>query len=112
MTFVARIHIFKRKVIPFFMAYAEDFRDRIQRTAEEKGGSEISLYGKSFAVISGHKGLSSLSSGEAVVRLKRGSVRLVGEDIRVEKASPFEIYLRGAFHAVEFLPDRAEGVPS
>ena len=91
------------------MAYAEDIKEWIRENSEKHGGSEISLLGKSFAVISGHKGLSSLSSEEVVVRLRKGSVRLLGEEIGVEKASPCEIYLRGAFRSVEFLSDREEG---
>ena len=91
------------------MAYAEDFKDRIKRAAEERGGSEISLYGKSFSVISGHQGLSSISPCEVVVRLGQGRVRFLGEGLGVEKASPYEICVGGALRSVEFLSDREEG---
>ena len=73
----------------------------------EKGaeivGSEISLFGDAALVISGHKGLSAISPEEIVVRRKRGSVRVTGESLRLEKASPLELYVAGRIHAVEFV---------
>ena len=90
------------------MAYADDLKD-ILRKAGEPVGSEIALYGRDCVVFSGHKGLTSLSSEEVVVRLGKGGVRVVGEELKVEKASPQEIYLRGNILSLSFFSDREEG---
>ena len=89
------------------MAYSED----IKSVFKEDGLSpvEVSLYGSRALVISGHKGLSSISEEEIVVRRKRGSIRVCGSDLKVEKASPDELFLSGEIRVVEFLPPRSEG---
>ena len=84
------------------MAFSEDIKKVFHKGSEEISGAEISLLGRSLVVISGHKGLSSLCENEVVVRLKGGRVRVVGENLRVEKVSPAEVYLCGKIAGVEF----------
>ena len=86
------------------MAFCED----VKRIFGEDFGYEVSLFGFSGAVVSGHKGLSSISAEEVVVRLKKGGVRIAGECLCVKKASPTEVYVTGRVRAVEFLPPTAE----
>ena len=85
------------------MAYLEDLKGIF---GEREGGflhSEVSLYGSSALVISGHRGLSFLSQEEIVVRRKKGSIRVVGRALRVEKAGPDELYVTGDIRSVEFV---------
>lgn len=51
-------------------------------------------------MISGHKGLAFLSPSEITVRLADGRVTLLGESLRVLKASPSEIYIGGRIRSV------------
>ena len=88
------------------MAFSEDFERVFSPAKEWLDGSEISLKGRSFTVISGHKGLSRLSSEEIVVRLKKGCVSIKGSSMKVAKASPDEIYLSGEISSVEFSLER------
>lgn len=84
------------------MAFFED----ITRVFGSLGGldvrSEISLIGRSCAVISGHKGLCSITSDEVVVRLGKGQVRIAGSDLKVQKASSSEIFVFGGISSVSF----------
>ena len=85
------------------MAYPEDIKRIFGEKAEKFGGCEISLLGTSALVVSGHKGLAFLSPVEIVVRRKKGTVRIVGCDLRLDKASPLELYISGVIRAVEYV---------
>lgn len=89
------------------MAYSEDIKRVFQGGAGLGGGSEIYLLDRSVVVLSGHKGLLSLSPEEVVVRLKEGVVVLSGEELRVQKISPTEVYLQGRVLSLSF--PREEG---
>ena len=88
------------------MAYLEDIK-RIFGS-EKKGECEVLLSGTSALVISGHRGLSSLSEGEIVVRRKRGSLRVAGRALRLLQASPAELYIAGEIRAVEYVDPSGE----
>ena len=84
------------------MVFFEDADQVFSATKEWAGGWEISLLGGERTVISGHKGLSSFSSQEVIVRLKRGRAVIRGEELRIAKASPSEIFLYGKILSIEF----------
>ena len=84
------------------MAFSEDVKKVFHRTDGQVGGSEICLSDRSFVVISGHKGLLSLSDGEIVIRLKNGRVSIVGEGLSARRASPTEIYVEGRIDSISF----------
>ncbi|MBO7389867.1 MAG: YabP/YqfC family sporulation protein [Clostridia bacterium] len=88
------------------MAYLEDIK-RIFGS-EKTGECEVLLSGTSALVISGHRGLSSLSEGEIVVRRKRGSLRVAGRALRLLQASPAELYIAGEIRAVEYVDPSGE----
>lgn len=91
------------------MIYSDDINRVFHREEGLSHPSEINLYGRSLAVIAGHKGLALVTPEEVVVRLGKGRVRFSGTGLKVEKASPFEIFLRGEISSVEFPPDAAGG---
>ncbi len=72
-------------------------------------GCEVALYGNSALVVSGHKGLRSLSSEQVVVRVKKGALVIAGSDLAVVKAGPEEIYVSGVIRSLTF-GDRNSGV--
>lgn len=88
--------------ISISMAFFED----VSRVFASSDGldvrSEISLLGRSCAVVSGHKGLCSISPAEVVVRLSKGQVRIAGSDLKVQKASSCEIFVSGDISSVSF----------
>ena len=89
------------------MAYSEDVGKVFHRKREALGRSEILLYDRRLVVISGHKGLISLSGGEIVIRLPAGRLVVTGDGLFARKASPSEIYVEGRIDAVTF-PGEAE----
>ena len=88
------------------MAYLEDIK-RIFGS-ERAGECEVLLSGRSVLVISGHKGLSSLSDEEIVVRTKKASLRISGADLRLVQASPAEVYIAGKIRSVEYVEPTGE----
>ena len=100
-------HIFPFFLIPFFMAFSEDVKKVFHIGSEGLGGSEICVKGN-LVVISGHKGLLSLSEEEVSVRLHSGRVLLSGKGLAVKMASPSEIYVEGRIDSLLF-PREEEG---
>lgn len=100
--FLFLCHKAEPSFISFDMIYAEDVKKIFKQKTELFGGAEISVFDSEALVVSGHKGLLSLSSEEVVVRLKTGCLRVLGGGLSVLKASPSEIYLSGAIRALEF----------
>ena len=88
------------------MAYMDDIK-RIFGS-ERVGDCEVLLTGSSALVISGHKGLSSLSDEEIVVRRKKGCIRVVGRALRLLQGSPAELYIAGDIRSVECLDPSSE----
>lgn len=88
------------------MVYSEDVREIFRRGMDDLGGREILLL-PAGAVVSGHKGLASLSSQEIGVRLREGIALFSGEGLRLEKASPSEIFISGRIRSV-ILPEKEE----
>ena len=89
------------------MVYSEDVKKFFRRECEYVGSSEISISGFSRLVIAGHRGVILLSGDEVVVRLRGGRIRVTGRDLRLDKASPSEIFLEGRIFSVEFPSDSA-----
>ena len=90
------------------MVYSEDLSRIFGGVGESLAIGEITLFGTSALVVSGHKGLSSLSSAEIVVRRKGGNLRITGESLRLVKAGPAEIYIAGEIRAVECVAPLSE----
>lgn len=88
--------------IPFFMQFVQDVKRVFGEKSQFLDGCEVTLYGTSALVVSGHKGLSALSSEQVVVRVKKGALVIVGSDLAVVKASPEEIYVSGVIRALSF----------
>ena len=84
------------------MAFSEDVKRVFHREEGHGNGSEICLLDRSLVVISGHKGLLSLSDAEIVVRLKTGRVSVTGERLSARRASPSEIYVEGRIDSLSF----------
>jgi len=84
------------------MVYVEDIKRIFGEKAEKIGACEVALFGTSALVVSGHKGISAVSPTEIVVRLKQGLVRVIGDALRLVKASPSELYVSGKIRAVEY----------
>ena len=84
------------------MAYSEDIKKVFRREGEGLGRSEITLFDRSLVVISGHKGLLSLTETEIVVRLPSGLLGITGTGLFVRKASPTEIYVEGRISALSY----------
>ena len=89
------------------MAFSEDAKRVFKGKGELIGSSEVSVYGLSRVVVAGHKGLRSVGPEEIVVRLREGNLRVTGDGLRVDKASPSEIFLEGRISALVF-PERGE----
>ena len=89
------------------MIYAEDLKRIFGENADRLVGSEITIYGSSALVITGHKGLSSLTPEEIVVRRKNGNITVCGQGLRLLKAGPEELYIAGEIRSVSY-PERAE----
>ena len=83
------------------MAYSEDLRSRFHDPNALSVPYEITVYGGSFALISGQKGLFSISDEEIVARLKKGKARVRGSELKVKCASRDEIYVSGKIKGVE-----------
>jgi len=84
------------------MAFSEDVKRVFHREEGGGGGSEICLIDRSLVVISGHKGLLSISDAEIVVRLRTGRVSVNGTGLSVRRAGPTEIYVEGRIDALVF----------
>ena len=87
------------------MAFPEDVKRVFHREEGRSGASEICLIDSSLVVISGHKGLLSLSEGEIVVRLKAGRIAVTGQGLAARRVSPTEIYLEGRVDTLSFLSE-------
>ena len=98
----------RHSFILFSMVYSEDVKRIFRERGEELVGCEVSLLGNTALVISGHRGLCSLSPEEIVVRRKRYTLRVTGSDLRLEKASPAELYVSGVIRAIECVDPRHE----
>ena len=85
------------------MIYAEDLKRIFGETADRFVGSEITIYGSSALVITGHRGLSSLTPEEIVVRRRGGSVTVLGRGLRLLKAGPEELYISGEICSISYL---------
>ena len=103
-----RRHTVVRIGIFLDMVYGEDVKRIFRERGEKLVGCEISLFGSSALVISGHRGLSAISPEEIIVRRKGGNVRISGRDLRLEKASPSELYVAGEICAVVYTGPLAE----
>ena len=83
------------------MAFSEDVKKLFHRE-EGRRGSEVCLIDRSLVVISGHKGLLSLSPEEIAVRLPSERLLITGEDLSARRASPTEIYVTGRIRSLSF----------
>ena len=90
------------------MAFSEDVKKVFHIGSEGLDGSEICFRGNHLVVISGHKGLLSLSEEEVSIRLRSGRVLLSGKGLAVKMASPSEIYVKGRIDSLLF-PREEEG---
>ena len=82
------------------MAYSEDIKRIFQKGDGLFSGSEITFFTGGATVVSGHKGICSLSSEQVVVRVKNGLLKVVGQGLTLQKASPLEAYISGRITAV------------
>ena len=87
------------------MAYLSDLLSRFGSSDALSARYEVSVYGGNFALISGQKGLSSISEEEVVARVKGGKIRIFGENLKVRCASREEVYVSGKIQGVETLYD-------
>ena len=93
------------------MVFGEDLQRVFGRAKQSFGATEVSVFGIAALVVSGHKGLVSISEEEIVVRLKEGVLKVTGCSLSVKKASPNEIFIIGRIGAVEY-PAPLEGEAS
>ena len=87
------------------MAYLSDLRSQFRSSDSFPSPYEITVYGGSFALVSGQKGLLVISDSEIVARVKKGKVRVYGENLKVDCASREEIYVSGKIRGVENVYD-------
>ena len=83
------------------MAYLSDIRAQSNDPNALNCAYEINLIGGTFAIISGHKGLYSISEQEIVSRVNCGKIRIYGENLKVKCVSREEIYVIGRIAGVE-----------
>ena len=87
------------------MAY---FQNIVKELAEKVGVSpfsELHVVNGSYCVLSGHKGLYSISEEEVVVRRRGGRLSVRGAGLRVSAADGGEIVIAGKILSVTYLED-------
>ena len=58
--------------------------------------------GKGYVVVEGHKGLLQFDSAKVVVKLKKGSVSIVGDGLVIASSQSKELVVKGAIKNINF----------
>lgn len=69
----------------------------------ENFGYKITLLSGKEIVVEGHKGLSSCSEQEIVVRVRGGKVAITGSDLLIDEINHEELFIRGIIDSIGVL---------
>lgn len=73
---------------------------RLGLPLENTSLSRIVFFYKEGVVVEGHSGLLDCKAEEIVFRIKKEKVRIVGEELRLERVTPDQLFIRGKIKSV------------
>jgi sporulation protein YqfC len=65
------------------------------------GGWKFTLLDGQGALLEGHKGIVSYGENEVIARLKKGSLQIMGEKLKVAELNDSELFIKGKIIKIE-----------
>lgn len=80
------------------MSYIDDLKTKLN--IDKIAGYRLSLIAGKGIIIEGHKGLYHLSEDEVKIRIRKGSITILGKDLTIKEISSTEIYILGSIEGI------------
>ncbi len=83
------------------MSYKSEILEKLKNNSNSIEPYNITT-GKGYVVVEGHKGLLQFDSAKVVVKLKKGSVSIVGDGLVIASSQSKELVVKGAIKNIIF----------
>lgn len=69
----------------------------------ENFGYKVTIKADKQLLIEGHKGVSSYTLQEVIIRVKGGKLKISGDELNIAEINEEELFLEGKFNSLEVL---------
>lgn len=83
------------------MSYKSEILEKLKNNSNSIEPYNITA-GNGYVVVEGHKGLLQFDSAKVVVKLKKGSVSIVGDGLVIASSQSKELVVKGAIKNINF----------
>ena len=83
------------------MSYKSEILEKLKNNSNSIEPYNITA-GKGYVVVEGHKGLLQFDRAKVVVKLKKGSVSIVGDGLVIASSQSKELVVKGAIKNINF----------
>lgn len=82
------------------MAYYEDMNKYLDLQQGLLCNSFVELINGKYCIINGHRGILEYSKDQIRIRLRKGSVKIYGAELKILALTPTELYISGQIKGV------------
>ena len=84
------------------MSYKKEIESKLKSNIDGVGNTFTITIEKGYAVVEGHKGIVQFENQKIIVKLRKGSVTFIGNDLSIASSQSKELVIKGQVQDVSF----------